>query len=204
MAAGPPSRLGEGPGVDGAAGRVTGGAFFGIGTQFTVKPHILNMKSRIVPTRVEPMKPYRAAGTRIIQATPAKVYAVLADYGGEHRKILPKPYFQPLVVEEGGRGAGTIIRFQMRVFGRTQDYRATITEPEPGRQLDEIYLQPEGVVTRFLVQPLAENQHSKVTITTEGPTRTNGLAAWFERLVAAVYLRRIFRKELDLLARLVE
>jgi hypothetical protein len=40
-------------------------------------------------------------------------------------------------VERGGVGAGTVIRFRLRVFRRTRDFRAEITEPTPGRVLVE-------------------------------------------------------------------
>jgi len=45
---------------------------------------------------------------------------------------------------------------------------------------------------------------SSVTITTEGKTRTNGLAGRLERLIAAVCLHGILKKELDLSAALTE
>jgi len=41
------------------------------------------------------------------------------------------------VVEEGGIGAGTVIRFQMRILGRLRTFHAAITEPEPGGVLVE-------------------------------------------------------------------
>ena len=150
------------------------------------------------------MKPYRATAARIIHAAPEKVYAILADYRNGHPNILPKAHFSLIEVEKGGVGAGTIIRFQMKVLGKIQNYRASITEPVPGHRLDEIYSEPEGIVTRFVVQPFANDQQSKVTIITEGPTTRIGVAGWLERVVAGHYLRRIFKQELNLLAELAE
>src|SRR5436190_22625553 len=149
------------------------------------------------------MKAYRASATKIVKAPPEVVYAILADYRSGHQKILPKPYFLFTSVEQGGTGAGTIIRFQMRVLGTIRSYRAVISEPQPGRQLDEIYLEPDGMVTRFLVQPDARND-SRVTIMTEGKTPRTGLIGSLERLITMVCLRHIFRKELSLLAAVAE
>jgi hypothetical protein len=47
-----------------------------------------------------------------------------------------------MVGEHGGIGAGTIIRFQMSIFGRKQTVRAAITEPEPGCVLVETISTP--------------------------------------------------------------
>jgi hypothetical protein len=118
--------------------------------------------------------------------------------------ILPKSWFLPMEVEADGIGAGTRIRFQMRVFGKIQNYRAVITEPEPGRQLDEPYLEPKDVVSRFFVHPWAQDGGCEVRITTEGKTRGDGLTGWMEQALAGACLRRIFRKELELPAALAE
>ena len=52
-----------------------------------------------------------------IDAAPERVYAIIADYHRGHAGILPHE-FSGLSVERGGVGAGTIIRFRMRVMGR--------------------------------------------------------------------------------------
>ncbi len=146
------------------------------------------------------MKPYHAEGSRIIKAPPERVYAILTDYRNEHLRILPKPYFMSLQVEKGGVGEGTLINFQMSVLGKTQNFRAAITEPEPGHELDEIYLEPEGVITRFFVRSFGHDKQSQVTIQTEGTIHSKGVLGWFERFFAAMYLEHVFQKELELLA----
>lgn len=150
------------------------------------------------------MKPYRATASRIIRTSADKVYGILADYRNGHPKILPKPYFLPMVIQQGGIGEGTVIRFQMRLIGKIHNFRAKITEPEPGHQLDETYLEPKDVVTRFFVEACANGGQCQVRITTEGKTRSDGLAGWLESIAAGAYLRRVFRKELELLAVLAE
>jgi Polyketide cyclase / dehydrase and lipid transport len=146
------------------------------------------------------MKPYHAQGSRVIKAPPERVYAILTDYREAHPRILPKPYFMSLHVDKGGIGEGTQIQFQMNVLGKTQNFRAAITEPEPGREIDEVYSEPEGVITRFFVHPFGHDKQSKVTIQTEGRIESHGLFGWLERLFATTYLHHVFRKELELLA----
>lgn len=50
---------------------------------------------------------------RVIDAPPDRVYALIADYRSGHPRILPKAYFKELVVEQGGVGAGTVVRVLM-------------------------------------------------------------------------------------------
>src|SRR5579864_9197509 len=91
--------------------------------------------------RVENMKDSKPAihivsASALIPARRERVYSLIANYHDGHTRIVPKQ-FSNLVVEQGGIGAGTIIRFQMSVLGRKQTFRAAVTEPEPGRMLVE-------------------------------------------------------------------
>lgn len=148
------------------------------------------------------MKPYRATAAAVIDAPAHTVYEILADYRHAHPLILPKPYFVSLQVEEGGFGSGTIISFEMRVAGQSQKFRAAITEPEPGRVLVETDRGEGGVVTQFEVAPLDGGNRAAVTITTEGRTTRAGVLGSVERFMTEMYLRRIYRQELLLLAAL--
>jgi hypothetical protein len=103
-------------------------------------------------------------------------------------------------VEQGGIGAGTVIRFRMRAFGQKRTLRAEITEPEPGRVLVETYLDSNGAVTTFTVDPGTAPADSRVTISTELPVRS-GVSGWIERKLSTLMLRPIYRKELENLAR---
>jgi hypothetical protein len=69
-----------------------------------------------------------------IPARRERVYSVIANYHDGHPRIVPQQ-FTGMVGEHGGIGAGTIIRFQMSIFGRKQTFRPAITEPEPGHVL---------------------------------------------------------------------
>ncbi len=126
------------------------------------------------------------------------VYGIIADYRNGHPHILPKQYFEWLEVEQGGRGEGTIIRFQMRVLGQTRVLRAAITEPELGRVLVETDTSGDGPVTTFTVEP--QESGSEVTISTE-LTSSGGLVGVAERIVLRRLLRRIYERELEQLGR---
>jgi hypothetical protein len=130
--------------------------------------------------------------TASLPVDPVKAYGVIADYRRGHPRILPRPPFLDLEVERGGVGAGTIIRFRMRSFGRTQTFRAEVTEPRPGRVLVETDLS-NGPISTFTVEPEA-NVGSRVTIATSWsspPPR-----GWVERLLVPPFLRRVYAEEL--------
>jgi hypothetical protein len=131
----------------------------------------------------------------IVPAPAHRVYGLIADYHRGHPSILPPQYFDDLVVEEGGVGAGTRISFTMNAYGSRTRSHARITEPEPGRVLVET-VEGSGIVTRFLVDPLPNNM-CRVTLETTYPVR--GLRGWFERLVVPGYLRKVYGAELELL-----
>jgi hypothetical protein len=105
---------------------------------------------------------------------------------------LPQPYFVSLDIESGGVGAGTVIRFQMRLLGRLQTFRAIVSEPEPGRVLVET--NDTGQVTTFTVEAYGQ-QSAQVTITTTTTIRSGLLGViegWFtSRLLRPIYLKEL-------------
>ena len=134
-----------------------------------------------------------------IPARCERVYSLIANYKNGHPRILPKQ-FTSLVVEQGGVGAGTIIRFQLRVFGKKQTFRAVITEPEPGRVLVETYLDANKAVTTFTVNPGAAPADSHITISTELRVRS-GFLGKIEKTLSTLLLRPTYVQELKNLAR---
>ena len=134
-----------------------------------------------------------------IPARRDRVYSLIANYNDGHPRILPKQ-FSSLVVEQGGVGAGTIIRFQVNVFGRRQTFRAAITEPEPGRVLVETDLDANGAVTTFTIDPAGAPADSRVTISTELRVR-GGFLGKIEKTLSTLLLRPMYAKELENLAR---
>jgi hypothetical protein len=139
------------------------------------------------------------SASAIIPARRERIYSLISNYNDGHPRILPKQ-FSSLVVEQGGVGAGTVIRFQMRVFGRKQMFRAAITEPEPGRVLVETDLDANGSITTFTVNPGGAPADSRVTISTELPVRS-GFLGKIEKTLSTLLLRPIYLKELENLAR---
>ncbi|HSJ12784.1 MAG TPA: SRPBCC family protein [Longimicrobiales bacterium] len=128
-----------------------------------------------------------------IGARAATVYDIIADYHVGHPSILPPRYFTGLQVERGGRGAGTIIRFGMKLLGRVTMARAEVAEPEPGRVLTETILDRRGMVTTFRVDPIGERR-ARVGIATSWTAR--GIAGLVERLLVPRLLTRVYAAEL--------
>jgi hypothetical protein len=138
-----------------------------------------------------------AASSRIA-APAAAIYAVIADYHDGHRRIVPPRVFLWLAVDKGGVGAGTGIRFAMRVFGSVRVSRGEVTEPEPGRVLVETY--PDtGDVTTFIVDPLPAQGATEVTITTDLHV-PDGLLGRIQGFMAERFLLPLYREELQRLA----
>ncbi|MFQ6030742.1 MAG: SRPBCC family protein, partial [Dehalococcoidia bacterium] len=79
----------------------------------------------------------RVQSSAVMDAPTSAVYEVLADYQDSHPAILPRKHFIDMTVEEGGRGAGTVIRLRMKLMGRERSSRMTVTEPDPGKVLME-------------------------------------------------------------------
>lgn len=141
-------------------------------------------------------RPVHIKATRLIAAPASHVFSILSDYRVGHPRILPRG-LENLTVERGGRGEGTVIRFQMRSFGTVRAVRASVEEPEPGRVLVERSLDGNDVETRFTVDP-ADGGSSWVTIETSWTPR--GPRALLERLVGPFLLERAYAEELDNLA----
>jgi hypothetical protein len=106
-----------------------------------------------------------------------------------------------LEVERGGTGAGTIIRYQLRLFGVTREVRAEITEAAPGQVLVETDL-ASGARTTFTVTAEGDGERCRVKIDTEWDAK--GLRGWIERMTAPRLLQRIYVEELAKLAAVAE
>ena len=148
------------------------------------------------------MSKVHVAESRLIEANPEAVYAVIRDYEVGHQAILPKPYFESMVVEEGGIGAGTVLRLRLKVFGRTFYFRQIVSEPEPGRVLVERDLNSEQV-TRFTVEPVEGGKKARMTIESDFPAEA-GIAGKLQQWFQPMLTRHIYRQELALLADYVE
>jgi carbon monoxide dehydrogenase subunit G len=135
----------------------------------------------------------RVEAEGVVGAPAERVYAILADYRQHHPRILPAA-FSDLVVEEGG--AGTIIRFKMKVGGQTRASRQYVAEPEPGRVLTES--DPKyRLLTTFTVTPEGEGTRVRIDTVWE----SGGIRGFVERMIAPRMLRPIYADELQRLDR---
>jgi hypothetical protein len=98
-------------------------------------------------------------------------------------------------VEQGGIGAGTVIRFDMKILGSTTHFRAIVSEPEPGRVLVERNVEGNEAVSTFVVDPDAAGKTCQVTIHTEMPVR-GGLAGVIEKFMVTRVLTSLYKEEL--------
>lgn len=143
------------------------------------------------------MNTLHAEYAEIIDAPPDVIYAIFSDYQHGHPAILPKQYFKALNVEQGGRGAGTVVSGSVKVYGTDYPFHLSVTEPEPGRVLVETDIETQQV-TRFSLEPLTYGR-TRVTIASDFPV-SPGFAGLMERLVKPAVTRRIYKAELEQLA----
>jgi polyketide cyclase/dehydrase/lipid transport protein len=144
------------------------------------------------------MTKHSLSASKLISSQTHIVYDLIADYRDGHPRILPRPYFVSLEVEQGGYGAGTVINFQMKLMGRIQSFHSRISEPEPGHILAETDMNT-GSVTTFTVDPRSNGQEASVTITTTTDV-PNGILGKIQGWLTTQLLRPIYLKELDQLA----
>lgn len=136
------------------------------------------------------------AVSQVLDARPEAIYQVLSNYKTEHPQILPKAYFTSVVVEEGGIGAGTVVRMEMNVAGQKSVLRLQVTEPVPGRVLQEED-PAAGLCTTFTLTPQAGGTRVEfATVWRPQP----GLPGLIQRLLTPILTRPIYRQELALLA----
>ncbi len=142
------------------------------------------------------MSGYKFSVSSLISAPPEIVYGIIADYKNGHPKILPNPPFVSLVVLKGGYGAGSVLQVQMKVAGKLQTFKTTVTEPEPGRVLVET--NDTGYMTTFTVKPRDDGKNSFVTFTTEIPGDSK-LLKRIEFFFSKMILPAVYKKELEML-----
>src|SRR5512134_1415348 len=75
------------------------------------------------------MSPYHIVVSSVLDVPATKVYDILADYQTGHPAILPRPAFTSIAVEQGGRGAGTVVVARMQAMGGERSFRLVVTEP---------------------------------------------------------------------------
>ncbi len=134
---------------------------------------------------------------RVIAAPAADVYAFLADYTNQRPKILPPENYLNYRVEQGGKGAGTVVAYTFSAARRQRPYRLRVDEPAKGTVLTERDLN-SSLVNTWTVTVQDGNGQSRVRLATEWEG-SGGVGGFFERTFAPGGLRRVYD---DVLARL--
>jgi uncharacterized protein YndB with AHSA1/START domain len=117
-------------------------------------------------------------------------YRLIAD-DAHHPKFLPEA-FSNFQVLQGGVGAGTVHRFDIKAGGRVRSYVMDVSEPEPGRVLVESDRE-SSLVTTFTVTPDGPGCRVHISTTWQG---AGGIGGFFERTFAPKVLRRLYADEL--------
>jgi uncharacterized protein YndB with AHSA1/START domain len=138
------------------------------------------------------MAKINVSAERTVAAPAETTYSYLADMREHHPNFLP-PAFSDFTVESGGVGAGTVTRFKVTAGGRTREYRMTVSEPEPGRVLQESDTN-SSLVTTFTVTPSGESSTVRIETSWDG---AGGIGGFFERLFAPRVMQGIYTDELD-------
>jgi uncharacterized protein YndB with AHSA1/START domain len=138
------------------------------------------------------MAKINVSAERTISAPAETVYSYLADMREHHPKFLP-PAFSAFTVESGGVGAGTVTRFKTTAGGRTREYRMEVSEPEPGRVLQENDTN-SSLITTFTVTPAGDSSRVRIETSWDG---AGGIGGFFERTFAPRVMRGIYDDELE-------
>src|SRR5579862_4766448 len=126
------------------------------------------------------------AAERRIGAPAGAVYEYIRDMCEHHPRFLP-PEFTDFEVLEGGVGAGTVTRFKLNAGRRVREYRMQVSEPQPGRVLEESD-SGSSLVTRFTVAPDGDGARVHIETTWQG---AGGIGGFFERTFAPGVMKRI-------------
>jgi uncharacterized protein YndB with AHSA1/START domain len=138
------------------------------------------------------MTKINVSAERTISAPAETVYGYLADMREHHPKFLPAA-FSDFTVETGGVGAGTVTRFKTTAGGRTREYQMEVSEPEPGRVLQESDTN-SSLVTTFTVTPEGDSSRVRIETSWDG---AGGIGGFFERTFAPRAMRGIYDDELE-------
>jgi hypothetical protein len=138
--------------------------------------------------------PVHADAEGSVPAPAAEVHAFLADY--RRRPDILTENYQDYAVEEGGSGAGTLVRYRFKAGPRERTYRVRVEEPD-GSTLVERDLDSTLVTTWRLI-PAGEGT-TRVRVETEWQG-ASGVGGFFERTFAPKALSRVHTEVLARLA----
>jgi Polyketide cyclase / dehydrase and lipid transport len=134
-----------------------------------------------------------ARASRDVEAAPERVLEFLSDYRDGRPRILTDNY-TAYRVEQGGRGAGTVIGYHFAAGGRERDYRLSVEEQGGGLfERDQL----SSFVSHWTVSPNGAGSQVTLESSWQG---AGGVGGVFERTFAPMGLRRIYAQILDKLA----
>jgi hypothetical protein len=133
---------------------------------------------------------------RTLDAPMERVWAVLRDYAQARPRILTE-HFGDYIIHQGGRGAGTVIGFELRIGRRRGAYVVAVEEPTPGRQLRERD-RSSALVTTWTLTPAGEGERTLIHLAVD--LRHPELNGWWARARARRALRRTHGRLLERLA----
>ena len=137
------------------------------------------------------MNVYEVSLEHRFPTSPERVYNLIVDME-EHRRILPRQ-FESLDVLEGGKGAGTVFRLTINVMGSRTSLVMTLSEPEPGRIVQE-QDEKAGVTTIWKLIP-EPGDRCLLRLTSQFPNKP-GFSGWMERIATSSMIRSIYKREL--------
>jgi hypothetical protein len=125
-----------------------------------------------------------------------QVWAVLRDYAQARPRILTE-HFTDYVIHQGGRGAGTMIGYELRIGRRRGAYLVAVEEPTPARQLRERD-RSSKLVTTWTLTPAGEGERTLIHLAVD--LRHPELNGRWARARARRALRRLHGRLLERLA----
>lgn len=125
-----------------------------------------------------------------------KVYSYIVDYQTHHAAWLPPAYSQYLVTA-GGVGTGTEFSYHLNTGRRERDYHMEVTEPIPGRTVQEADT-TSSLTNTWTIESRGNGSLVRIETRWQG---AGGVGGFFERTFAPRALQALHT---DTLARLAE
>jgi hypothetical protein len=142
------------------------------------------------------MAQLRAEAQQTIQRAPDELYAIIADYTGRHRRIMP-PAYHDYAVERGGSGEGSVVRWVLHVGNHRRPYEMQVDQAPQTHALTERD-RHSSFTTQWLLS--AEGTATHVRLVSTWEQRSHGFPALFERIFAPRSLARLHAETLRRLA----
>lgn len=131
---------------------------------------------------------------RTLDLPSSETYGYIIDYTTHHGAWLP-PAYSEYRVTAGGVGAGTAFSYHLNTGRRERDYHMQVTEPVPGRTIQEAD-NGSSLTNTWTVEPRGEGSVVRIETRWQG---AGGVGGFFERTFAP---RAVQALHTDTLARL--